>query len=90
MIPHKYASLAKRVEEVAALFGAGTDPLPLMAVILVEPEDETGGDVEATKAHALTAHLAAHPQDAGREIEWTIYKVEFVKADPHQPHRLEG
>jgi hypothetical protein len=79
-LPHKYARLAKRVEEVAALYRA--DPLPLMAVILIEPGDETGGDVEAAKAHTLAAHLAARPQDVGREIEWTVYRVRFVEADP--------
>ena len=44
--------------------------------------DETGGDVEAAKAHTLAAHLAAHPQDVGREIEWMVYRVEFVEACP--------
>jgi len=79
-LPPKYARLAKRVEEVASLYRA--DPLPLMAVILIEPGDETGGDVEAAKADTLAAHLAAHPQDVGREIQWTVYMVQFVKADP--------
>lgn len=79
-LPHKYARLAKRVEEVAALYRA--DPLPLMAVILIEPGDETGGDVEAAKADTLAAHLAVHPQDVGREIQWRVYEVRFVKAEP--------
>ena len=79
-LPQRYARLAKRVEEVAALYRA--DPLPLMAVILIEPGDETGGDVEAAKARTLAAHLAARPQDVGREIQWTVYRVQFVKADP--------
>jgi hypothetical protein len=79
-LPPKYARLAKRVEEVVALFGV--NPLPLLAVVLIEPGDETGGDVEAAKAHTLAAHLAARPQDVGREIEWTVYRVQFVKADP--------
>jgi hypothetical protein len=72
--------LAKRVEEVAALFGA--NPLPLLAIVLVEHGDETDGDVEAAKARTLAAHLAARPQDVGREIEWMVYKIEFVKAEP--------
>jgi hypothetical protein len=43
---------------------------------------ETGGDVEAAKARALAAHLARCPQDVGREIEWMVYRVEFVEARP--------
>jgi hypothetical protein len=38
--------------------------------------------VEAAKARALAAHLAARPQDVGREIEWMVYKIQFVKAEP--------
>jgi hypothetical protein len=57
-------------------------PLPLLAIVLVEPGDETGGDVEAAKARTLAAHLAARPQDVGRKIEWTAYRVRFVKAAP--------
>jgi hypothetical protein len=72
--------LAKRVEEVAALFGA--NPLPLLAIVLVEHGDETDGDLEAAKARTLAAHLAAYPQDVGREIEWAVYRVQFVEADP--------
>jgi hypothetical protein len=79
-LPPKYARLAKRVEEVVALLGV--NQLPLLAVVLVEPGDETGGDVEAARAHTLAAHLAAHPQDVGREIKWTVYKVQFVEAAP--------
>jgi hypothetical protein len=79
-LPPKYARLAKRVEEVVALLGA--NPLPLMAVVLIGPEDETGGDVEAAKASTLAAHLAARPQDVGREIKWTVYRVRFVEARP--------
>jgi hypothetical protein len=75
-LPPKYARLAKRVEEVVALLGA--NPLPLLAVVLIEPGDETGGDVEAAKAHIL----AAHPQDVGREIKWTVLRVQFVEAAP--------
>jgi hypothetical protein len=79
-LPPKYARLAKRVEDVVALFGI--NPLPLLAVILIEPGDETGGDVEAAKTHTLAAYLAARPQDVGREIEWTVYRVRFVRANP--------
>jgi hypothetical protein len=73
-LPHKYARLAQRVEEVAALLNV--DSLPLLVLVLVE----TGGDVEAAKARALAAHLAARPRDAGREIEWMV--VQFVEAVP--------
>jgi hypothetical protein len=81
---HKYARLAQRVEEVAALLGA--KPLSLMTVVLLEPGDQTGGDVEAAKARTLAAHLAVYPQDAGREIQWAVCRVEFVKPDP-QPEQ---
>jgi hypothetical protein len=75
-LPPTYARLAKRVEEVVALLGA--NPLPLLAVVLIEPGDETGGDVEA-------AHIAAHPDDSGRPVEWEIFRIAFVSPAPEPP-----
>jgi hypothetical protein len=69
-LPPKYARLAKRVEEVAALLDCG--PLRLLSVVVGD------GDAEAEKARILAAHLAAHPQDAGRPIEWSTIHIDLV------------
>jgi hypothetical protein len=71
IVPQRFARLAKRIEEVAALLDCG--PLRLMALVL---GDE---DVEAVKTRVLAAHLAAHPQAAGRPIEWGTIQVKFVQ-----------
>jgi hypothetical protein len=73
-VPQRFARLAKRIEEVAVLLDCG--PLRLMA-LAVGDDDE-----EAAKAHALAVHLAAHPQDAGRPIEWGTIHVNFVQPPP--------
>jgi len=77
IVPQRFARLAKRIEEVAALLDCG--PLRLMALVL---GDE---DVEAVKTRVLAAHLAAHPQAAGRPIEWGTIHVKFV-----QPPEIEA
>jgi hypothetical protein len=49
---------------------------PLTLSVLVVGKD---GE-EAAKARVLAEHLKLHPEDSGRPIEWTIYRVGFVKA----------
>lgn len=74
--------LINRIEKVLvaaeAELGRVDAPLTLGAIV-VDADDE-----EAAKVRALAEHLAKHPQDAGREIDWTLYKVQFVD------HRLEA
>jgi hypothetical protein len=77
IVPQRFARLAKRVEEVAALLDCG----PLRLTALVVGDD----DVEAVKARVLAAHLAAHPQDARRPVEWETIHVNFV-----QPPEIEA
>jgi hypothetical protein len=77
IVPQRFARLAKRIEEVAVLLDCG--PLRLTALVV---GDE---DVDAVKTRVLAAHLAAHPQAAGRPIEWGTNHVKFV-----QPPEIEA
>lgn len=62
----------KVIEAAEAELGRADAPLTL-CVVVVGAEDE-----EAAKAHILAEHLAAHPQDAGRPIEWSTIHVALV------------
>jgi hypothetical protein len=41
--------------------------------------------VEAAKARTLAAHIAAHPDDSGRPVEWEIFRIAFVSPAPEPP-----
>jgi hypothetical protein len=69
--------LINRVEKVIAAAEAELEladaPLTLGAIVVGE-EDE-----EAAKARILVGHLEQHPQDAGRQVDWTIFRIGLVK-----------
>jgi hypothetical protein len=77
--------LINRIEKVLvaaeAELGGADAPLTLGAMV-VGADDE-----EAAKARVLADHLAAHPQDTGRPVEWTLYQIKFV--DPLAPRSPE-
>jgi hypothetical protein len=49
-------------------------PLTLGAIVVGEDDEE------AAKARVLAEHLKLHPEDSGRPIEWTIFRIGLVKA----------
>jgi hypothetical protein len=70
--------LINRIEKVLVAAEAELDragaPVTL-GVIVLDADDE-----EAAKARVLAEHLAAHPQNADRQIDWTIFRIQFVEA----------
>jgi hypothetical protein len=70
--------LINRIEKVLVAAEAELDrddaPLTLGAIVL------GADDPEAAKARVLTEHLAAHPQDVDRQIDWTIFHIQLVEA----------
>jgi hypothetical protein len=70
--------LIKRIEKVLVAAEAELDradePLTLGVIVL------GADDPEAAKARVLTEHLAAHPQDTDRQIDWTIFHIQLVEA----------
>jgi hypothetical protein len=55
-------------------------PLTLVAIVVVGEDDE-----EAKKARVLAEHLAAHPQDADRQIDWAIFRIQLVEPETKEP-----
>ena len=70
--------LINRIEKVLVAAEAELDradaPLTLGAIVLGED------DPEETKARVLAEHLKRHPENADRQIDWTIFHIQFVEA----------
>jgi hypothetical protein len=76
-------SLINRIEKVIeaaeAVLGRADQPLTLGAIVL------DGDDEGEAKARALAAHIAAHPEDSGRPVEWEIFRIALVTPAPEPP-----
>jgi hypothetical protein len=81
-------SLINRIEKVIeaaeAVLGRPNQPLTLRAIVL------DGDDEGEVKACALAAHIAAHPDDSGRPVEWEIFRIAFVSPAPEPPRDSEA
>jgi hypothetical protein len=69
--------LINRIEKVLAAAEAELEradaPLTLGAIVVGEDDEE------AAKARVLAEHLKLHPEDTGRSIGWTIFRIGLVK-----------
>jgi hypothetical protein len=76
-------SLINRIEKVIEaaelVLGRPDQPLTLRALVL------DGDDEGEVKARVLADHIAAHPEDAGRPVEWEIFRITFVSPLPEPP-----
>jgi hypothetical protein len=68
--------LINRIEKVIAAAEAELELADgaLTLGVLVVGED----DAESAKALALTEHLKLHPQDTGRPIAWSVFRIGLV------------
>lgn len=70
--------LINRIEKLLVAAEAELDradaPLTLGAIVVGEDNPEEA------RARVLAEHLAAHPQDADRQIDWTIFHIVLVEA----------
>jgi hypothetical protein len=73
-LPPRYRRVAERVEEAAAQADADGKPSSIALEIVIE-EGASRAEIKAAQKAAIDAHLAEHPEDRGREVDWWLVRT---------------